>query len=333
MSKITVKKIILCCVTLAAIALFTIYFLKNRIMYTSNTISPTYSRSASAYDNNQLFYVKDNILYFVGDTDDHVVRCVKNNWTHTFAKLPVNYDNFVIVDDKTTVVRTMTDDIYLLVDGDLTELWQGESLGYDGEKYLYFVTDGSLYSATLTEREPQKIISFDRLLGAYHDAIVYENEGCIYQLLYAEPNTPQLLAEDNPWSNDSPWLDYLYTSNYALCFGIETLDMYTYETGEIKRLFDANIVDENFTGMAVMAVAASDNELYVSRQNTSMAYWPINNKKINGTYKYDFVTGEWTKVDDNTYFELARFDERSMYGCIIGGIDDLFDPLKRIELE
>ncbi len=332
MSKALVKKIILCCVVLVAVALFSVWFLQNHILYTSDTISPTYSRSASTFTWENCFYVKDNTLYFVkhGALSGESICRVKNNWTHTISKLPSQYayKDFVVIDDQTILVRS-GHGIYRSVSiSDETMLWQGESLGYDGEKYIYFVNDGALYSATLSEREPQKLVSFDRLLGAYHDAIVYENEGRIYQLFYADPSTSQLLAEESPWP-DGIRTEYVYTSNYALRIGYKTLDMYVYETGEIKRIFDADIVDEDFYGMAVMALAASENELYVSRQHTDMVYWPINNKKINGTYKYDFVTGEWTKIDDNTFFWLAQFDENSLYGY---NANDLLDPYKRIKL-
>lgn len=331
MSKALVKKIILCCVVLVAVALFSVWFLQNHILYTSDTLSSIYSRSASAFTWEN-FYVKDNTLYFVkhGALSGESICRVKNDWTHTISKLPSQYayEDFVVIDDQTILVRS-GHGIYRSVSiSDETMLWQGESLGYDGEKYIYFVNDGTLYSATLSEREPQKIVSFDRLLGAYHDAIVYENEGRIYQLFYADPSTSQLLAEESPWP-DGIRTEYVYTSNYALRIGYKTLDMYVYETGEIKRIFDADIVDEDFYGMAVMALAASENELYVSRQHTDGVYWPIDNKEINGTYKYDFVTGEWTRIDDNTFFWLAQFDENSLYGY---NANDLLDPYKRIKL-
>ena len=301
--------LVFCVVLFVGIVL---WLLHTRILYTADSLSAEYTRSVSNLDMSdcgQQFYVSNNTLYFATQGD---IRYVKNNWVSILAKTPGTYERFVILDDE-TVILEKGDTLYWLnkEDGSLTKLWQGNSVGHYGNQ-VYFTCDNTLYAAEVTQGEPKEIVVFDELLGAYDDAIVYRSAGCIYQLLFREPDTSQLLVVGEiPWPEDVwPFFNdaYLYTHDYALYISATAIDMYTYETGEMKRIYDIG-TDHS----AIMAVTARKNELYVSRQWVDVKLWPLRSKEINGTYRYDMQTDVWTKITGKTYKTIARFDERSVY--------------------
>ncbi len=328
MHKLSVKHVVPWCILLVGCVLLVVWLFETHILYTADTLSFSYSRNVTSFSSPQRFYVRDNVLYFVENQGEKaVIRYVKKNWIHTFTEMPANYKRFIVVDDETVIVQ-IKDTLYLLdvVDGDLTKLWQGSCVGYEGDR-IYYTDSTALYARKMVESEPQKVISFDELLASYADGIVYSNEEGIYQLYYAKPNTPQMItAGAIPWTEDkTTWLlgfTYLYTSDYALRIGSHTLDMYVYDTGEIQRIYETDA-----DNMVIMAVAASENELYVSRQWVDMKFWLLENQDINGTYKYDILKKAWTKITNKTYSVIGRFDEQYLYGIdlfrILGGIKQI----------
>ncbi len=328
MHKLSVKRIVLWGVLLVVCFLLAVRFFQTHILYTSDTLSVAYSRSVTSTpssDTLNWFYVRDNVLYFTKDKgfDKTVICYVKNNWIHTFAEIPNNYQRFIVVDDETVIVE-VSDIIYLLnvSDGKLTEKWQGDCVGYCRNQ-VYYTNGNALYAAEIAGSEQRKIVSYDELLAHYDDGIVYRDSKGIYWLFYEKSDAPQLITEGTiPWTDvTTSWLldvEYVYTPDYALCIGSHSIDMYVYETGEIQRIYYADVGK-----MIIMAVTASENELYVSRQWVDMKFWPLKNKDINGTYKYDICEKEWTKITDKTYHEIVRFDEQYLYGY---GTYGLFFP-------
>lgn len=299
-------------------------------MYTADTISLTYSRSVSSFPSvaKGNFYVRDNVLYFAEDHgDSSIIRYVKNNRIHTFAKLPKKCERFIVLDDKSLIVQIKSS-LYLIntSDGKLIELWQGNCVGCYGN-LVYFTDSTTLYEAEIGVREPQAVALFEELLASYHDGIVYRNSEGIYQLLFEQVNEPQLLITgDILWPNDkSVWLigyEYLYTHNYALRISSYALDMYTYKTGEVCRIYE---VPTN--NMVLMSITARDDELYVSRQYTDLKFWKLENEEINGTYKYCILEDKWTKITNKTYSVIEQFDEQYLYGMransLLGGAENI----------
>ena len=308
--------------------LLTTWLFRINVLFTSNHLSLTYARSATSmplwYD--QMFYVKDNVLYFIDDNGKKDRLCyVENNIIKTFVKLPYSFDHFVVADDETVIIQRK-DILYSLnvSDGVITELWQGACVGYY-EDQLYFTNDSALYAAKIGQGEPQKVLSFDELLASYHDGIIYRNGEEICQLLLEQTDAPQVLTKGNiPWPDAMlHWLldeVFLYTSDYALHIGSHTIDMYTYKTGAMKRIYEA--ADAHDGSMVTMAVTARENEIYISRLLTHISFWKIRDKNINGTYRYDIQADTWTKITDATYSTIAQFDDRYLYGNDSGSFFD-----------
>ncbi len=295
------------------------YIFHRHFLKTSDILSLSYTPSASPYFEENYFYVHDNILYFVDDCNTEgkmAVKYVKNNVIHTFAEIPGAYDRFIIIDDKSAIIQ-WKDALHLLnaSNDELVELWQGDCVGcYEGQ--VYFTKDNVLYSAKVSESEPESVLSFDELLSSDYTGITYRKGENIYQFLLEQPIEPKLLTV-----GEIPWLEqsnsflisdsYLYTSDYALHIGNSALDIYVYESKEMKRIFE---IDENDANMVAMAVVAQQNELYVSRQYVDIKLWPLKNKQINGTYKYDIEENQWSKISNKTYPVLVQFEEKYLYG-------------------
>jgi len=310
------KKVLLCVLIFAVVSFVAFCFFNAFVMFTSDTLSLTYARSATVMSTSKQFYVHDNILYFVDDHSD-TIKYVKNNIIYKFAKLPTNCRDFIILEDGTALVHKNDSAICLLDkdDGTLTELWQGRCVGYVGE-WLYFTCGNTLYKAVVGENAPTEVISFDELLASYSDAIVYKDSGNIYQLYLDRTDDPLMLtAGEIPWPDrqsnfllDDP---YLYTENYALHISTYTVDMYVYSTGEMKRIYDAGDPD----GIIITSLAAENDRIYVSRRLTDSHLWPIADKNnINGTYEYDIKSDVWTKINGQSYNALFRFDTEALYG-------------------
>ena len=306
---------VLVCALLFVLSLGVRWFFHKTFLKTSDTLSLSYVPSATNYWRRNYFYVHDNVLYFVEHGPDikDIVKYVKNDVIHTYAKIPSGYDRFIIIDDKSALIQ-WKDIVHLLnvADDSLVELWEGECVGYyDG--LVYFTKDNMLYSAKISETEPKAIISFDDLLASDYNGITYQKGENIYQFVLSQPNEPKLLTTgDIPWpeSRDG-WLPinpYLFTSEYALHIGDSALYMYVYKTGEMKRIFEVK------EWCCAMAVVAHKDELYVSRQCTDSKFWPVRNKQINGTYKYDIIENTWTRISKETYSVLVQFDEHNLYG-------------------
>ena len=285
-------------------------------MFTPDTLSLTYARSANMLSTDQQIYVHDNILYFADDSNN-TIKYIKNNIICNFVKLPTNCKDFIILEDGTLLVHKNDSTICLLDkdNGTLTELWQGHCTGYDKE-WLYFTNDNTLYKAVVREISPLDVISFDELLASYSNSIVYKKDGNIYQLYFAHPDEPTMLN-----SGDIPWpkckshfiLDdiYLYSENYALHISTYAVDMYFYSTGEMKRIYDAGNPD----GTIITSLVAEDDKIYVSRFLTDSLLWPIiDRNNINGTYEYDIHSGTWTKINGQSYTTMFQFDSEALYG-------------------
>lgn len=304
------------------------WFVHSKIVYSDENISLTYSHSVSNFPSlNDQIYVKDDVLCFVNERGEiRTVQYVNNNTSLTVTELPKGYQLFAILDDKSVIVQ-IEDSLHYLntVDGKSEKLWQGVGVGYCGDR-VYFTDYNTLYEAEIGGSEPQVVVSFDELLASYSDGIIYRNDEGIYQLLLNQPDVPRLLTSgDIVWPKvNSPWLvenAYLYTSDYALRISGRTLDMYTYASGEMRRIYEIDA--EN---MLLMAVTARDNELYVSRQYTDLKFWPIKDKQINGIYKYDIQEKLWTKINDNIYPVIMQVDEKHLYGI------DAYNGLGRIKI-
>lgn len=80
-----------------------------------------------------------------------------------------------------------------------------------------------------------------------------------------------------------------------------------------------------------MAATTHGDILYVSVQRTDTKNWPIKDKDINGIYRYDFNTKEWTKISSKTYGSLMQFDAKNLYGVNEYGITNV-DDVERIPL-
>lgn len=332
MHKLSAKHIALLCILLVVCTLLVVCYFQSHYLNTGDTLSLSYSYNTTLFpsaQSSQQFYVLDNVLYFVENRGDKaVIRYVKKNWIRTFAEMPANYKRFIVVDGKTVIVE-IKNVIYSLdvSSGDLTKLWKGSCVGYH-LKDVYFTDGSALYIRKITEDEPRKVTAFDEVLASYADGMVYKNSMGIYRLMYENPNEPQLITEGTILWPEVPknagLLDvaYLYTSEYALRIGSNTLDMYVYDTGEIQRIYETDAGN-----MVIMAVAASENELYVSRQWVDMKFWLLENQDINGTYKYDILKKAWTKITNKTYSVIGRFDEQYLYGIdlfrILGGIKQI----------
>ena len=89
--------------------------------------------------------------------------------------------------------------------------------------------------------------------------------------------------------------------------------------------------DENDDNMVTMAVVAKENELYVSRTYMTGDLWPLKNKQINGTYKYDIRENKWSKITNKTYSVLVQFDEQHLYG--LNDPFRLFPCVARIKID
>lgn len=321
MRQIKARRFLAICAVLIVVLGCVLY---RRVLHTSDALSSEYTRSVSNLSGcDQQFYISNNTLYFATEDD---IRYVKNNWVCKLVKTPSGqYQRFVVLDD-VTVILEKDDTIYRLnkKDNSLTELWQGNSLGHYGNQ-VYFTHDNTLYVSEVTQGEPQEVITFDELLGIYDDGIVYKSKGCIYQLLFREPDAPQILVHcEISWPEDvSPYFNdaYLYTLDYALHISSTAIDMYTYETGEMKRIYDMGKDDA-----AIMAVTARKNELYVSRQWVDTAIWPLRSKD-NGTYRYDMRTDSWTKITNKRSRTIAQLDENSIY------MYGLWGRVKRLKLD
>ena len=288
---------------------------------TADNMSLTYSRSASTISSEEPFYIKDGELYFYNKLFSYKILHLKNDWVGTFAQLPksygeksVSYEKFIILNDESLITQ-VKDQIYLLKlpDGEMQELWQGNCVGYDGTR-IYFTNDTTLYASEIGQNEPEVIITFEKLMAYYSDAIVYKSEEGICQLFFERPKEPQLLTTGwIPWSVDTTAfpLDfaYIYTSDYALRIGTHAIDMFIYETGEMKRIYETDS-----SNRVAMAVSATPNEICVSRQLKDIALWDVKDATINGTYKYDIRAGSWTKISKKTYYTLGQFDEKHLYG-------------------
>ncbi len=332
MKKLKAKYLFIGCVLFFVVACLMAYFFHKNLLPTEDEISPTYSRSVWSFsDSKERFYVWNNRLYFteerIGET---VVRYADNNFVHTLCEIPSNYESFVVLNDQTLIVL-IQDVLYALntKDKSLTELWQGNSVGVLGDQ-VFFTCDNTLYAAKTEEPEPKKLISFDELLGSYNDGIVYRNKEGIYQLLYEHPASPQRISVGEiqwrdvtmPWTTDTK---YLYTSHYALLIGGNSLDMYNYKTGNLQRIYEAD--DEK--NIVLMAVVATENKLYVSRQLTDLKCYPLKSNEINGTFQYDINTGTWSTITTDTYSILGQFDKNTLYGY---DFYNLFSKKMRIEI-
>lgn len=311
------------------IILFFLLIIPALFLSTSDDLSPTYARSASTFRSpDQYFYAHNNRLYFVEERlKSVVIRYSENNVIHTFAEIPKNYQQFLMFDESTAVVQVQESLSLVYADGSLQELWPGSCVGIY-ENRLYFTEGTSLYSAHLPDGEPKQEVCFEELLGSSRDGIVYRTEDGIFQLLLNQPNVPRLLTDGEiSWPEDtaSARSEDLYTSDYAVRIGSNTLDLYFYETGEMRRIF------EDFTEgrWTIMAVVAGETELYVSRQWATYDYYPKKNKEINGTYRYSIETDSWSKISDKVCSTMVQYDPKTLYGYNFYGY---FNDLKRIEV-
>lgn len=333
MQKLKIKHLCRWGVLLVIGVLLIWWFLSSHILYTSDNLSLTYARNQSTFPSfaDDFFYVHNNLLYFTEDSgDDTAVRVVKNNVIRTFAVIPGNnYQRFLILDEETLLVQ-IRDTIYSMntEDEKLVELWSGTCVGCY-ENQVYFTDETTLYTAKITENEPQAVVSFLELLASYKDGIVYQSEEGIYQLFYEKPNDPQLLTSNEiPWPKEGSQLEvaYLYTTDFALRISGHSLDLYTYKTDEMQRIY-ATTADQN---MVIMAISAGKDNLYISRQLVDLKFWPLENNEINGTCRYEIQTGSWARVSDETCSILVQFDEHSLYGY---DSYNMFHSVKRFKVD
>ena len=281
---------------------------------TDDNMSITYSRSASTISSEEPFYIKDGELYFYDKFTGYNIRRIKDNWIGTFAKSSTYFTRFIILNDESLITQ-VKDQICLfdLSNNEMHELWQGNCVGYDGTR-VYFTVATTLYASEIGQNDPEVIITFEKLMAYYSDAIVYKSEEGICQLFFDRPSEPQLLTTGwIPWSVDTAAFpldfEYIYTSDYALRIGTYAIDMFIYETGEMKRIYETDS-----SNRVAMAVSATPNEICVSRQLKDIALWDLKDATINGTYRYDIQSGSWTKISKKTYYTLGQFDDKYLYG-------------------
>lgn len=301
-----------------------------RYMRTADTMSNTYARCASSLyrTDESSFYVKDNVLYFaVPSNNYYTIRQIKNNVISTYARFDRKYDRFAIIDDNSVIGQRVGYNfteksyeyrIYLLnaSDGTSVKEWDGRLVDYYDDQ-VYFVNDCTLYSVKISDNVTHPIISFDELLEVYNDAIIYKSNGSIYQLYLNQLDSPQLLVNsDIPWPSRRDGIlmsiRYLYTDNYALQISIDALDIFFYESGEMKCIFSAEI---STSDMIAMSVCANGNTLYISRQLQEDFSLPQtkHDKNINGIYKYDIAGDSWQKISSKPNNVLYQCDDQYLY--------------------
>lgn len=300
----------------------------NRIYIpTSDTLSPTYAPSVNFLHTGNWFYVYDNTLYFYESHYFLSIMYVKNNIVHKFADVGIkNIDGFCILDENTAIIWSNWYDppkttIYSLnKSGDkAVKLWDGYCVGCFDNK-VYYAKDNTLYSSKIGQSEPDTVTFFSTLLAHDNYGITYRVGDNVYQLLYEDPQRPKLLfTGENPWKYSEKVLydniveninAGLYTSDYALSYSFDSIEMFIYETREKKKIYTPDGGAANVS----MSIVANGNKLYVSRQCIDFKYYRVKNKKINGTYIYDITEDTWTKLSDKTYTVLAQFDENYLYG-------------------
>ncbi len=323
-------------IIIIAVAIPVWSFFEFNFILTSDNMSLTYSRSVGVteYQDEGRSYVYDGDLYYIDGTEyieeenslADTIQYTKNNFISTYCtpEYPDIYrgsiDNFLIIDSDLAIVEIsdkLSPDLLLFdrKSNEFTSLWDGQCVAYYNGK-VYFTNENSLYAGEVDNGESSVVFSFDKLLGSYYDGIVYENDGRIYQLLLEDTSSPCVLVDGIiEWpiikSDDFIHDTYLYTFDYALHIGGSAIDMYTYKTREIKRIFETDKSDE-----VRMAATARGNDIYVSRQVTGN-YYPEDGLAfvdINGTYHYDIESGEWTKISNYRCSSLVLYDEKCLYG-------------------
>ena len=302
---------------------------EDNFILTSNNMSLTYSRSVGVteWQHEGSSYVKNNTLYYIDSSmnfdlsANFSIQQIKNNFAFKYCKIPdESIYNFLIIDSDLAIVEIsdkLSPDLLLFdrKSNEFTPMWDGQCIAYYNGK-VYFTNENSLYAGDVDNGESSVVFSFDKLLGSYHDGIVYEKDGKTYELLIEDTSSPCLLVDGIiEWpiikSDDFIHDTYLYTFDYALHIGGSAIDMYTYKTREIKRIFETDKSDE-----VRMAATARGNDIYVSRQVTAN-YWPEDGlafADINGTYHYDIDSGEWTKISIYRCSSLVLYDEKCLYG-------------------
>ena len=309
---------------------------EDNFILTSDNMSLTYSRSVGVteYQNEGRSYVYDGDLYYIDDTEyieeknsrADTIQYTKNNFISTYCtpEYPDIYNgdiyNFLIIDSDLAIVeiggkRSPNLLLYNCKSNEFTPMWDGKCVAYYNGK-VYFTNENSLYAGEIDNGESSVIESFDTLFGSYYDGIVYEKDSKTYQLLFEDTSSPCVLVDGIiEWpiikSDDFIHDTYLYTFDYALHIGGSAIDMYTYKTREIKRIFETDKSDE-----VRMAATARGNDIYVSRQVTGN-YYPEDGLAfvdINGTYHYDIESGEWTKISNYRCSSLVLYDEKCLYG-------------------
>ena len=291
------------------------------IMNTADAMSGIYSRSVSNIEAKQRFWVKDNVLYFYKKSIGPSICWVKNDWTSTYSKLHKpymrmadSYETFIPIDDNSFITQVQ-EFIYLgsCPTGEMEKLWDGYLVGYSNE-LIYFATDTTLYASKIEEQDLQVVATFDELLACYPDAVVYSLDESIYQLYFENTNDPQLLTSmPIPWVEDYSFpldLVYIYTSSYALQIGDHSIDMYIYDTGELKRIYEY----KDREGVIAMAVVAGENEIFVSRQLMDIKFYKLDDVAVNGTWRYIIMSDQWKKINSKTYRALGQFDDQYLYG-------------------
>ncbi len=314
--------------------LFILQLVQRFTFITASEMEFSYSRSINSWGETwRRCFVYGDTLYYMNDTnalnDIRTIKYSAKGVVHNLIKLSYPDEKFLIIDEKNVIVRE-EGTIYLLhtAKNSRVKLCVGEIIGFCNNR-LYHVNNATLFEMDIIQRIEKPIVVFDTLLAAYYDGIIYEKDGAIYSFLLDTPLTPLLLTSKKiEWSDAGGWHEeFLYTADRIIRITTESIDVYSLNTGNIERIFSPELD----RGILQMAATIHGDILYVSIQRTDIKNWPIKDKDINGIYRYDFGTEEWTKVSSKTYGTIMQFDAKNLYGINEYGLMNVGD-VERIPL-
>ncbi len=294
---------------------------------TAKEMDLTYSRSINSWGETwRQCFVYNNTLYYMTDEipviGTRTIKYSKDRFVHNMTTVSSADVRFWVVDEKTLITQSyvwsnIPATIYLdkPKEGTRVKLCKGILVGVCDNR-LYYVNDNTLYEMDLSEKEEAPILSYDTLLGNYYDGIVYQADGYIYSFLFESLEPSLILAPGVlDWFDGESWFltmdpEFLFTDTSIVRITPYSIKTYSMSTGEIDTIFAPDLESD----LLHIAATAHQNIMYVSVQRTDIANWTIRDKEINGLYKYDFVTKEWTKISSKTYGSLMQFDDQYLYG-------------------
>lgn len=299
----------------------------------------SYSRSVDSFGNTRAnIYVFDNSIYFlenrVGANKALIIKRIKDNHVESVAELPaeVDSDYFFIVNDSTGIVQSNSK-IYLfdIRNKKISYLTDGKGVAVNKD-YLYYLRKDTLCVMDVFQGNSQDLFAYDEVLASYYDSVIFEYNGNRYIWSITQPEKISSIpyVEIN-WPVADLWIEeYLYTNDKVFRITKNALDVYTYKTGEVQRIFALNEHDAG--GIVVMAVCVSGNDIFISRQCTDIKFWPQIDSKINGTFKYTLDAKTLVKIDQKAYLPIIQFDAKHLYGINHYSLINL-DKLVQIQID